>query len=217
MTAVRVASLEAPIPLQAWANANQPGDQMRFKDGFWGQVTFVRDHLVSLVGSGLYWRDAERIATVVSTHTSKSIRLPVYRLARADLAIAIYLRNNFYDWKLSVVSETPIGASFDGLFHTTPPIGPDYTGDELASVYFEGFPREIVFGYFGASDTRKWSAAIRGDTALWATLFLLMRSVGAVKPLTWHTKESHIAALAEDRRRSEQYDAARAAAKGMRP
>ncbi len=186
-------------PLQEWATANEPSDAMYYKGGYWNQILFVRDVLVPLVGSGLHETDA--IATVISNHMSKSVQLPVYALSRPDLGLIIYLRNNFYDWKMSVVSDTPIRADFTGLFKTTGPVEPAYTGNELASVYFEGFPSSLVFGYYEESDRRRWSAAIGGDHTLWTSVFLLMRFLGVVKPQKYGTKAEHLLELAADNER----------------
>src|SRR6185369_7381601 len=100
----------------------------------------------------------------------KSVKLPVYQLSRPDLGLRLILRGNFHDWKLSVISNKPIAADFTGLFRTTPPTHPKYHGNELASCYFEGFPEELVFGYYEPSDKCQWSAAIGGQQALWATV-----------------------------------------------
>lgn len=188
-------------PLQKWISEQIVADEMLWK-GAWGdQVQFVRDSLAHLVGRGLSYKQFKTadVATVISTHRSKSIALPVYELARADLGLRLVLRNNFYDWKLSVISEDPVVADFEGLFRTTSPIEPAYTGNELASVYFEGFPRSLVFGYYAESDRRQWSAAIGGDSAMWTTVFIIMKALGAVKPMKWHTQESHRAQLAAER------------------
>ncbi|MGH6876113.1 MAG: hypothetical protein ACREHV_01910, partial [Rhizomicrobium sp.] len=138
--------------LQKWISAAVVGDEMLWKGGFDHQVGFVRDVIVGLVGAGLHYEDIEPIADVVSTHTSKSICLPVYDLKREDLGLRFIMRNNFYNWKLSVISKKPIICDFTGLFHTTPPVEPDYTGNPLADVYFEGFPKSLVFGYYEPSD-----------------------------------------------------------------
>ncbi len=188
---------QSPIatPLQEWATANDPDKKFYAAGGYWDQIIWVRDNLTWLIGSGLDFEDARGIATVIADHTSKSVRLPVYALSRPDLGLTIYLRDNFHGWKMSVVSAAPIAADFTGLFRTTGPIDPKYTGNELAAVYFEGFPPSLVFGYYEETDRCKWSAAIGGREELWATLFLLMRSIGAVKPRRWHTPESHRAEL----------------------
>lgn len=172
------------------------------------QVHFVRDELASLAWAGKLYEerpseppprnDCRETAWVIGEHRSKSVRLPVYSIERPDLGLRFVLRNNYHDWKLSVISETPIQSDvFPYLFHTTPPVDRDYTGDELAPCYFEGFPDDLVFGY-QSIDPRRWSASL-DSRSLWTTIMLCMRSVGAIKPLVWHTKESHRALLdAED-------------------
>lgn len=179
------------VQLQEWFNNHRAKDEMFFKGGFDKQVVFVRDSLAPLVGVGLDYDQRKQVATVISSHTSKSIELPVYQLARPDQDFRIILRDNFHNWKMSVLSETPVQADFSGLFHTTPPVEPDYTGDSLSPVYFEGFPKDLIFGYFAESDGSRWSAEIHGDEALWTSIFLIMRSLDNIKPLTWNTRESH--------------------------
>jgi len=190
-------------PLQAWISEQLVPDEMLWK-GAWGhQVQFVRDSLVPLVAVGLDYEDHQNVAWVISTHRSKSIDLPVYRLERPDLGLTLILRNNFYNWKLSVISTQPIGADFSGLFHTSPPIDPKYTGDPLHRVYFEGFPEDLIFGYYEANK-QQFSAEIQSDEVLYTALFLLMRQLGAIKPAVWHTAASHKAELDAETKRREQ-------------
>ena len=187
-----------PVPLIEWALAHPVPDQMYWKGDADNQIRFVWKSLAPLVGKGFSYEEVQQLITVIATHRSKSIDLPVYRLERSDLGLQIILRDNFYNWKISVISERPITADFSGLFYTTPPIDPDYTGDPLHHVYFEGFPKDLVFGYFEESDGKKWSAEIATNEILWTTVFLIMRSLGAVQPLKWRTKESHRAELEKD-------------------
>jgi len=193
------------VPLQQWFRSVYNLDADPYADGpAWHQIMFVRDRLVRVVAFGLDHEDVESVAWVISTHGSKGFPLPVYQLERPDLGLRFVLRNNFHDWKLSVISELPIdGVDFAGLFRTTPPIDPAYTGDPLDSVYFEGFPEGMTFGYYETSDKRRWSAEIQSNEAMWTTLFLIMRARGAIGPLTWHTEASHRVALdAEAARRA---------------
>lgn len=184
-------NLGKEVPLQEWINNNPVHDKMYWKTPFDHQVMFVRDRLVPLFGAGLTYEQQKQIATVISTHRSKSIKLPVYLLTRPDQNLQIVLRDNFYNWKISVLSETPIQADFAGLFYTTPPLEPDYTGEPLHPVYFEGFPRNLIFPYYSETDGRRWSAEIDGDETLWTSIFLMMRSLENIKPMVWHTRESH--------------------------
>jgi hypothetical protein len=181
--------------LQEWISNQVVADEMLWKGAFGEQVSFIRDSLTPIVCWGLHYSLNEQAATVISTHTSKSIRLPVVQIARPDMDLRLIVRENFYNWKLSVISSVPIEVNFDGLFQTTPPVEPDYTGNPLASVYFEGFPENLVFGYYAPSDKKTWSAEIFGDHRLWTTVFLILKSLGVVKPMEWNTRERHKAEL----------------------
>jgi hypothetical protein len=177
-------------PLQEWFNnqrENTP-DEMYYKKASWSQIMFARDKLCGLISAGIEDYEKRRdVVTVISEHKSKSVRLPVYSFDRPDIGLRIIARDNFYDWKISVISDTPIIADFSGLFHTNPPIDPEYTGDPLHSVYFEGFPKELVFGYYETNQS-KWSAEIGNDYELWAVLFLIMKAKGQIKPFMWSTR-----------------------------
>lgn len=170
------------------------------------QVHFVRDTLSGLLWADTLYDDLPReppprnncrlTAWVISEHRSKSVRLPVYSLERPDKNIRFILRDNYYNWKLSVVSDEPIEHDlFPYLFHTTPPLEPDYTGNELAKCYFEGFPENLIFDYHCKNPCR-WSAEIAEDKRLWTTIMLCMKQLGVVKPRTWTTRESHQAFFA---------------------
>lgn len=171
------------------------------------QVHFIRDNISSLFWAGIPYLDRPRVtpprsdcregATVISEHHSKSVRLPVYSLTREDIGLQLTLRYNYYNWKLSVDSKSPINADFSGLFHTTPPVEPDYTGDSLHHVYFEGFPEDRIFGYY-SSNNRQFSAEIHSFESLWTVVFLMMRDLGMIKPFAWHTRESHRKELDEE-------------------
>lgn len=180
------------VPLQDWISEQVVRDEMLLKGAFGDQMSTLRDVLGGVLSAGLTYEQLkkEAIAHVISTHRSKSIILPVVEYHRPDLDLRCIVRNNFYSWKLTVLSGKAIDLDFDGLFHTTPPIEPDYTGDPLASVYFEGFPRKLVRGYYCANHS-EWSAEIWSEHDLYTTLFMIMRSFGTIKALRWNTREAH--------------------------
>lgn len=183
-----------PMDLQQWFNVwlSTTDETLYYKKAAERQIMDVRDS----IARGLLRANA----MVISTHRSKSVVLPVYRIDRPDIGLSVVLRENFYNWKLSVLSERPIEANFDGLFYTTPPVEPEYTGNYLHPVYFEGFPADLIFGYYEPSDKRRWSAELwGGDYALWTTLYLIRKALDDMKPMKWHTQESHRAELAAQR------------------
>lgn len=171
-----------------WLEDNVPNDRLTYASGCRHQIRFVLDELVRLIAPDLDFDAMNNVATVISTHRSKSVCLPVFSLKRPGLQLI--LRNNFYNWKLSVISDSPVEADFSGLFHTTPPLDPDYTGNPLSSVYFEGFPEDLVFGYYESGDKRSWSAEMWSDYNMWCTVFLISNALGYIKPRVWNTKES---------------------------
>jgi hypothetical protein len=181
--------------LQSWFDKwlLDSDSKLLWKERALAQILFVRDEISALIWAGVPY---EKLANegaprnnvkitgyVIGEHRSKSVRLPVYLLERPDLGIRIVLRGNFSDWKLSVVSERPIRSDlFPYLFHTMPPVGRGYTGNELSPVFFEGFPADLIFGYQEV-DPRRWSASLGSREQLWTTILLCMRSVGAIQPL----------------------------------
>lgn len=189
--------------LQEWISEQIVDDKMLWKSSWGDQLQFFRDTLTYIFGAGLHWTECKELATVISTHRSKSIILPVVKMHRGDLGLTMIFRNNFYNWKVSVISEVPVNADYEGLCHTTPPIEKEYTGDELASCYFEGFPKNLIFSYYKTSDRKKYSAEVHGEHALWAFVFATLKGRGAIEPYEWTTKEKHRKQLDEDRVKSD--------------
>lgn len=138
----------------------------------------------------MYWRDAttsqfaflaklseflfpngakrERCAAVIGTHRSKSIELPVVEFHLENARIV--MRDNFYDWKVSVQIDEPvdidvIGSSFVDLFDPK---------DEHSSCYCEGFSEYDVFGSFD-SDRRRFTVSIGNDDNLMKFCEMLRR------------------------------------------
>jgi hypothetical protein len=175
--------------LQTWFMANKPNADLLWKDGLTEQVIFVRDPLAGLFAAGREYKDwRENTAFVISTHRSKSVVLPVYLLKRPGLQLI--LRYNFHNWKMSVISEKPIQCFENtALFYTTPPIDPEYTGDHLADVYFEGFPKDLIFGYYSPSDKKQFSAELDGNHQVWTVVYQMVLELGFVKPPRWSTRK----------------------------
>lgn len=153
------------------------------------QVHFVRDTL-----AGLFWADipyekrnsapprddCKETAYVIGEHHSKSVRLPVYLLTRPDLGLQIVLRDNYYDWNVSVVSELPIITDLHGFQLS-------YNEEERKKFpngyikgrywgycFFQGFPEEYQFGPFEENPS-KFSLCIGSSYAVYTFLWLLLR------------------------------------------
>lgn len=138
-------------------------------------------------GYGTSQHDA--LSMVISTHFSKSVELPVVQMTRPDLGLVLTMRNNFYNWKLSVSTPKPFKADFTGLFYEYPPRDPGWSGDHLSSCYFEGFPEDLVYGYRGKGRTEKWSAEIHTNVNFQFVIQTILRGVNPPKPLRQGTRK----------------------------
>ncbi len=125
-----------PVDVTAWMRVNNPDEKLIYAKGLGNQVHFVCDVLCSLLRSTYEeWRDNP--PWVISTHYSKSVKLPVYQIDLEKYGIEMVLRYNFYDWKISVKSDMPLDFDFMGLFNPT---------EEISYLYCEGFPMDKVYG-----------------------------------------------------------------------
>jgi hypothetical protein len=129
--------------LQDWAKANDPSQtDLIYKDGFWNQIMFVRDQIPAIAFE-IYGQDvamtlANSGIKVISTHTSKSVRLPVFHITMPN-GDEFVMRYNFHNWKVSVKAKEMVEADFMNLFNPS---------SQIHSCYCEGFPPEWVFGSY---------------------------------------------------------------------
>jgi hypothetical protein len=121
--------------LQEWALSNIPADNLIYKKGYWEQIMFVRDRISYLL--------PKSTIEVISTHTSKSVLLPVYKILWNGFTFI--MRDNFHDWKISIESPYSLKGKIDflNLFDKN---------KDINAVYCEGFPRELVFPPFSKND-----------------------------------------------------------------
>ncbi len=139
------ATREMSVPLQEWANANQPQNGPMFAQGYWDQITFVRDKIArALAKNPEEYKIIQAKMRVISTHTSQAVLLPVFSL-ELDNGITFTLQYNFYKWRVSVNSPRSVTAGFMGLFNPEERVDP---------VTCEGFPEELIYGSYNEDNTR---------------------------------------------------------------
>lgn len=159
-----------PVDVTAWIRVNQPDENLFFAKGLGEQVCFVRDNLCQLLRSTYEeWRANPPL--VISTHTSKSVKLPVFQINLEKYGIEIVLRYNFYDWKISVKSDKPLDFDYMGLFKPT---------EKISYVYCEGFPKNKVYGSYEKNHS-KFTIEIRSYYNLYTFIFLLKNYLGIKK------------------------------------
>jgi len=171
--ASRLDGLDAPVKLVEWWPNHSPADELLWKDGYGHQCSFVLDTLGSMLIKGIDGDPDDLIELiknsiwVISTHHSKSVKLPVFRLKHPTKGIELVMRNNFYDWKVTVVSDEPIVDNFYDLFNKT---------EKIDAVYCEGFDAAWVFGPY-AKNQQQFTIEIGNDYALFTFFWLLMGSL----------------------------------------
>lgn len=143
-----------PLLLQ-WQRNWEIDDKMLWKKSAEKQTCFVRDNLCrGLLHTPVF---------VVSTHTSKSIRLPVYRF-RMHNGILVTARENFYGWVVSIKSPFPVNLP-DDLVHGD---GAN-NNEDISSCYCEGFKEDWVYPY-GIENVRLSTFRVEGDYRLYALM-----------------------------------------------
>ena len=159
-----------PVDVTAWMQVNEPDKNLIYAKGLGNQVWFVRGTICQLLRSTYEeWRDNPPL--VISTHYSKSVKLPVFQINLEKYGIEMVLRNNFYDWKISVKSDKPLDFDYMGIFNPT---------EEIESVYCEGFPKDKVYGSYEQSHSQ-FTIEIGSDYDLYTFIFLLKNYLGIKK------------------------------------
>lgn len=91
------------MEIEEFCDINQVPDQMFWKSDRGAQIEILLDLRAKMLAA-----DPHAQATVISYHTSKSIKLPVVRFNCPSLGFAVTTRNNFYNWAVSVSSDNEL-------------------------------------------------------------------------------------------------------------
>ncbi len=153
------------VDLQEWANENQPKNTLLYGNGYWDQIIFIRDKIFGLMYMRKLVSDEDSVK-VISTHTSKSVTLPVYQLTLAN-GIVITMRYNFHNWKVSISSPKYIELNVMNLFGI---------GDENHPVYFEGFPEDLIYGAY-YYNKKNFSFELSDDYKLYTFMWIFKETI----------------------------------------
>lgn len=111
--------------------------------------------------------DAPSPVLVVSDHMSKSVVLPVYGVALPELGLFAVLRDNFYNWMLSLAVATPVNLD---LFHGK------ISSKRIAPCYCEGFRPDWVFGTY-TDNTTRFTTELGDNFDAYALLFYVAQTL----------------------------------------
>lgn len=124
-----------------WQRTTDLDDNLIYKKASENQEIFMRDDVgLNLLKAPVF---------VISSHMSKSCRLPVYYIKMMN-GIKVIMRGNFYDWKLSVDSPVDLPANCIPIDCVSGGIK-----DDISECYCEGFKDEWVFGKYNPENPGK--------------------------------------------------------------
>ncbi len=170
------------VPLVEWMGVNQPDKKLIYKDGQPKQIDFVMNVLPEVFARSYREFDGMRMkdVRVCGEHHSKSVPLPVFWINWGN--IRLIMRNNFYDWKVTVFTVHNIPGLKDIDWRDIV-----YEGitEPVKHVYCEGFKKEDVhppLSEYGDNYTEAFTVAISNDYKLYTFLWILRN---LVEPLHW--------------------------------
>lgn len=184
--------LEVPVPLQEWFNTEvlDPKDAKAIAETGVrrppraggpddSQIMFIRDRILPLLVRDVGYEDrkrGDRQCLVVSSHNSKSTKLPVYHIKGDDCEV--WMRGNYYDWKVSVRSSRPV----EDVLSLLSPLVSSGKDTAISDVYFEGFADEWIFGAWD-DNPREFSIELSYSfEPLWAFMYMLTERLRASRP-----------------------------------
>lgn len=164
-----------PVDVMAWIRVNNPDEKLLYKGSLSRQIRLVRDsiyapiffnkehpELVGIDNDQSYKIYNNFQPMVISTHISKSVLLPVMELDLKSVGVKIVLRDNMYNWNVSVESEKDIDCDFKDVFS-------DY---DYHYCYCEGFPKDRIYGMY-QNNHKKFTICINDDYRLFTFMWLL--------------------------------------------
>ena len=136
------------------------------------QVMWVRDKLINAISRSLWEKELRNNGIpkffVVGEHRSKSCALPVYYINLGF--VRLVMRNNFYDWNISVDSDSPIIGDIQDTINSD------------TYCFFQGFPSDWKFSQYDVmNNNKRFSFWVTSDEELFVFFWLLSRILIGVK------------------------------------
>ena len=160
-----------PLPLEKWRAAHWPDDSMRWSGSAEKQLNFLRE----LERATYFAKDLKNEAlrerlrpTVISTHVSKSITLPVVQYS-AKSGVTFLVRGNFHDWVVSVRMPCSFAYNLYDLVQGS---------EGHPHSCCEGFPDEWLYGSM-ADDPWRFTTGISFSNELFTCMWIITRAAVA--------------------------------------
>jgi hypothetical protein len=153
------------MDLQEWITENPIDSKMLWNSSAHNQLSFMRNVIAPMCNK-------DGSIQVIASHRSKSINLPVYEIT-VGTRVRFTVRDNFYNWKVSVEPLGRLTVNFKGL------INPD---EIIHSCYCEGFPESRVFGPYGQTqipgNRTEFTVELPNEYKVYVFFWLITRAMG---------------------------------------
>jgi hypothetical protein len=133
------------LDVESWMSDNVPSEDLLYRKSWVRQRELLRTMQGALLS---------KTAVVISTHTSKSVLLPVVCFAFKN-GLLIF-RDNFHTYKVSIILRWPVDLDVEKY---------RLTSNNPHPVYFEGFPEFLVFDPY-ESGCAAFSGELTSDESL---------------------------------------------------
>lgn len=152
------------ITLKEWSAVNIPADDLIWQSPCATQIQFIIHNLSKVLNVEIQ---------AIGIHRSKSIVLPVYyfELVSGERKICCVMRNNFYNWNVSIISE--ISIPFDIIQYVKDIISVEDTN----YCFYEGFPKEFSYLEPISKNEYKFSFYCQTNYELFAFFHILTKFV----------------------------------------
>jgi len=150
-----------------WCRSQPERKGQRGEDTRWNQVFFIRDTLPTIWSNSLeeYKTFVEGPnARVVGMHHSKSIDLVVFGVNHPRLGFRAVLRNNLYNWNVTLDSDRDIIINPKLLFDS----------ESTSYCFFEGFPKDWCIEVPYKKNKRRFAFSCGGDYDLYAIFWQIV-------------------------------------------
>lgn len=153
-----------PVGVTAWIRVNEPNKKLIYGNQIGRQIVFVRDILGDILTDTSNEYEAFE-PQVIATHTSKSVKLPIYQINLEKYGLEIVMKNNFFSWAISIKSENPLDFDMMELFDEK----------EVAPLYLcDGLPSEKIYGSY-AQNHAEFTIEMKSEYKVY-TLFYLIKN-----------------------------------------
>jgi hypothetical protein len=146
-------------------------EKLIWKEGTKNQFNMIRRQIAGLLAQKKdhAYEEYEALVKVCSTHTSKSVKLPVYFIDWKR-GLTFIFRDNYYNWNVTVLDNRSD--------ESTPLTFPEYMQIDAMQGYcfVEGFPAEYVKGKY-EDNPRAFTFACSDDYQLYAIFWHLVSQV----------------------------------------